>query len=296
MKEVRSTDIKEYPLFSRGKVRDVYDLDDRLLIVATDRVSAFDVVMPNGIPGRGVLLTKISVFWFDYLKDVIGSHLITADVDEFPDDLKKHRDTLAGRSMLVKKADRVDVECIVRGYISGSMWKEYNASRDREQTLLHGIEFPENLKESDQLPQPVFTPSTKAEEGHDINISFDRMVEMVGPDTAGLCRDKSIEIYSRAADFARTRGIIIADTKFEFGFDRKKFILIDEALTPDSSRFWPADQYAPGKSQPSFDKQIVRDYLDGLDWDKKPPAPPLPDDVVQKTLKRYQEVVDRLTG
>lgn len=296
MKEVRSTDIKEYPLFSRGKVRDVYDLDDRLLIVATDRVSAFDVVMPNGIPGRGVLLTKISVFWFDFLKDVIGSHLIAAEVDEFPEDLKNYRETLAGRSMLVKKANRVDVECIVRGYISGSMWKEYKAAREKGQTSLHGIKFPENMKESDQLPQPIFTPSTKAEEGHDINISYDKMVEMVGQDTAGLCRDKAVEIYSKAADFARTRGIIIADTKFEFGFDGDEFILIDEALTPDSSRFWPADEYAPGKSQPSFDKQIVRDYLDRLDWDKKPPAPPLPDEVVQKTLKRYQEVVDRLTG
>lgn len=296
MKEVRSTDIKEYPLFSRGKVRDVYDLDDRLLIVATDRVSAFDVVMPNGIPGRGVLLTKISVFWFDFLKDVIGSHLIAAEVDEFPEDLKNYRETLAGRSMLVKKANRVDVECIVRGYISGSMWKEYKAAREKGQTSLHGIKFPENMKESDQLPQPIFTPSTKAEEGHDINISYDKMTEMVGQDTAGLCRDKAVEIYSKAADFARTRGIIIADTKFEFGFDGDEFILIDEALTPDSSRFWPADEYAPGKSQPSFDKQIVRDYLDRLDWDKKPPAPPLPDEVVQKTLKRYQEVVDRLTG
>jgi len=296
MKEILSIDIKEYPLFWRGKVRDVYDLGDSLLIVTTDRVSAFDVVMPNGIPGRGVLLTKISVFWFDYLKDVIGSHLVTSDVDQLPDDLKKHGDILAGRFMLVRKAKRVDVECIVRGYISGSMWKELTAARAEGKSSVHGFEFPADLKESDQLPQPIFTPSTKAEEGHDINISFDKMVEMIGRETSELCRNKSIEMYSKAAGYARTRGIIIADTKFEFGFDGDRLIVIDEALTPDSSRFWPADEYRPGKSQPSFDKQIVRNYLDGLDWDKKEPAPALPDDVVQKTLKRYREVVDRLIG
>lgn len=296
MKEILSTNITGYPLFSRGKVRDVYDLDDRLLIVTTDRVSAFDVVMPNGIPGRGVLLTRISVFWFDYLKDVIDSHLVTADVDQLPEDLKKYRDTLDGRFMLVKKAKRVDVECIVRGYISGSMWKEYTAARADGETRLHGFQFPDDLRESDKLPEVIFTPSTKAAEGHDINISYDKMVEMIGPETSELCRDRSIAMYSRAAEYARTKGIIIADTKFEFGFDGDKFIVIDEALTPDSSRFWPADEYQPGKSQPSFDKQIVRNYLDGLDWDKKEPAPSLPDEVVQKTLKRYQEVVDRLTG
>ncbi len=296
MKEVLSTDIKEYPLFSRGKVRDVYDLDDRLLIVTTDRVSAFDVVMPNGIPGRGVLLTGISVFWFDFLKDVIGNHLITADIDGLPEDLKKYRDIIEGRFMLVKKAKRVDIECIVRGYISGSMWKEYMKARAEGKSAVHGIAFPPDLKESAKLPEPVFTPSTKAEEGHDINISFETTVDMVGAETAGLCRDKSIEIYSKAAEYARMKGIIIADTKFEFGFDGDDFIVIDEVLTPDSSRFWPADEYQPGRPQPSFDKQIVRDYLERLDWDKKAPAPPLPDQVIQKALKRYQEVGDRLTG
>jgi phosphoribosylaminoimidazole-succinocarboxamide synthase len=296
MKEVLSTDIKEYPLSWRGKVRDIYDLNDRLLIVATDRVSAFDVVMPNGVPGRGVLLTTISVFWFDFLKDIIDSHLITANVDEYPENLKKYGEVLEGRSMIVKKAKRVDIECIVRGYISGSMWKEYKTARGEGKTNLHGMEFPAELKESDKLPQPIFTPSTKAEEGHDINISYDKMVEMIGEETAEICRNKSLQIYTAGADYARTKGIIIADTKFEFGFDGDKLIVIDEVMTPDSSRFWPADRYQPGQSQPSFDKQIVRDYLDTLDWDKTSPGPKLPEEVVQKTLKRYQEVVARLTA
>lgn len=295
MKEVLSTDIKEFPLLWKGKVRDVYDLDNRLLIVATDRVSAFDVVMPNGIPGRGVVLTSISVFWFDFLKDVIDSHLITANVDEYPEELKNYRDVLEGRSMIVTKAKRVNAECIVRGYISGSMWKEYKTARADGSMILHDIEFPDNLKESDQLPQSIFTPSTKAEEGHDINISYEKMVELVGSDTAALCRDKSMAIYTKGAEYALTKGIIIADTKFEFGFDGDSLILIDEVLTPDSSRFWPADLYKPGESQPSFDKQIVRNYLDTLDWDKTAPGPKLPDEVVEKTLRRYQEVVARLT-
>ena len=295
MKEVLTTDIKEYPLSWRGKVRDIYDLGDKLLFIATDRVSAFDVVMPNGIPGRGKVLTSISVFWFDFLKDVIDNHLITADIDEYPKNLQKYAEVLEGRSMIVKKAKRVDVECIVRGYISGSMWKEYKKARAEGASILHDIEFPDNLRESDKLPQAIFTPSTKAEEGHDINISFDKMVEMVGPETAALCRDKSLEVYTKGAEFARTKGIIIADTKFEFGFDNGKLIIIDEVMTPDSSRFWPMDKYQPGQSQPSFDKQIVRDYLETLDWDKTAPGPKLPDEVVQKTLKKYQEVVARLT-
>jgi len=295
MKEVLSTNIKEFPLSWRGKVRDVYDLGNRLLIVATDRVSAFDVVMPNGVPGRGVVLTQISVFWFNFLKDIVDSHLITADIGQFPKELQKYAEILEGRSMIVKKAKRVDVECIVRGYISGSMWKEYKAIRAKGYSKLHGIDFPDNLKESDQLPQALFTPSTKAEEGHDINISYDKMVEMVGAKTASLCRDKSLAVYTKGAEYALTKGIIIADTKFEFGFDGDSFIIIDEAMTPDSSRFWPADLYQPGQSQPSFDKQIIRDYLDTLDWDKTAPGPKLPDEVVQKTLKRYREVVARLT-
>ncbi len=295
MKEVQSTDIKEYPLSWRGKVRDVYDLGDRLLIVATDRVSAFDVVMPNGVPGRGRVLTGISVFWFNFLRDVIDNHVITAEIDEFPENLKKYREVLEGRSMIVRKARRVDVECIVRGYISGSMWKEYKTMRAEGKTNLHGMDFPPDLRESDKLPQAIFTPSTKAEEGHDINISFDKMTEMVGAETAQLCRDKSLAVYTKGAEYALSRGIIIADTKFEFGFDGERLMLIDEVMTPDSSRFWPLDLYQPGQSQPSFDKQIIRDYLDTLDWGKTAPGPQLPDEVVQKTLKRYQEVVARLT-
>jgi phosphoribosylaminoimidazole-succinocarboxamide synthase len=295
MNEVLTTDIKEYPLSWRGKVRDIYDLGDRLLFIATDRISAFDVVMPNGIPGRGVVLNTISVFWFNFLKDVIDNHMITADVNEYPDELKKYADVLEGRSMIVKKAKRVDIECIVRGYISGSMWKEYKAVRAEGKTTLHGMEFPADLKESDKLPRVIFTPSTKAEEGHDINISFDKMVDMVGREIGESVRDKSMAIYTAGADYALTKGIIIADTKFEFGFDGDKLILIDEVMTPDSSRFWPADLYQPGQSQPSFDKQIVRDYLDTLDWNKTAPGPELPDEVVQKTLRRYQEVVARLT-
>ena len=295
MNEVLSTDIKEFPLFSRGKVRDVYDLGDRLLIICTDRLSAFDCILPNGIPGRGVMLTQISLFWFQYLRDVIDSHLITADINQYPALLKAHRDILEGRSMIVTKAKRVDIECVVRGYISGSLWKEYKAARAAGSTLVNGISYPADLRESDQLPQPIFTPSTKAETGHDENISFDTMIKTVGPDTAALCRDKTLAIYAKASAYARSRGIIIADTKFEFGFDHDRFILIDEALSPDSSRFWPVEQYRPGGSQPSFDKQIVRDYLETLDWNKTAPAPRLPDQVVQKAAQRYSEVVERLT-
>jgi phosphoribosylaminoimidazole-succinocarboxamide synthase len=296
MKEVLSTKIREYPLFSRGKVRDVYDLGDRLLIVATDRLSAFDVVLPNGIPGRGVMLTAVSVFWFDFLKDIVPSHLITADIDRYPADLRKYREELAGRSMIVHKAKRVDVECIVRGYISGSLWKEYKAAIAAGTSVVHGLTFPAGLQESDRLPQPIFTPSTKAESGHDENISFDRMVALVGEETARLCRDTTLAIYAKACDYAQSRGIIIADTKFEFGYIDGRFTLIDEALSPDSSRFWPAETYRPGSSQASFDKQIIRDYLETLDWDKTYPGPVLPADVVQKASARYQEVVTRLTS
>ncbi len=296
MKEVLTTDIKEYPVFSRGKVRDVYDLDDRLLIVTTDRISAFDCIMPNGVAGRGALLTEISLFWFDFLKGVIGSHLVTANVDEYPADLHKYRDIISGRSMLVKKAKRIDLECIVRGYISGSMWKEYKKAREAGETTVHGHKFPADLKESDRLPEPIYTPSTKADSGHDENISYEQSANLVGEHTAMSLRDLSLKVYKTASDYALTKGIIIADTKFEFGFDGDRIILIDEVLTPDSSRFWPADQYQPGKGQPSFDKQIVRNYLDTLDWDKTDPAPPLPADVVDETLAKYQDVVARLTG
>ena len=293
---VMTTDIKEYPLARRGKVRDIYDLGDRLLFIASDRISAFDVVMPNGIPGKGRVLTQMSLFWFDFLKDVVDNHLVTARVDEYPEDLHKYRDVLEGRSMIVTKAERVDVECIVRGYISGSMWKELKAARKKGSNTVHGYDFPPDLQESQKLPATLFTPSTKDDDGHDENISYRQMVDHVGEETAKLCRDKSLAVYNAAADYALTKGIIIADTKFEFGFKDGRFILIDEVLSPDSSRFWPQSEYVIGKSQPSFDKQPIRDYLDTLDWDKKPPAPKLPQEVVDASAQRYREAMRLLTG
>ncbi len=295
-KIVMSTDIKEYPLMVRGKVRDVYDLGDRLLFVTSDRISAFDVILPNGIPGKGQVLTAMSLFWFELLKDVVAHHLITADVDEYPENLKKYRDDLEGRSMIVTKADRVDCECIVRGYISGSMWKELQEARKAGGNTVHGFEFSPDLKESEKLPEPIFTPSTKNDTGHDENISYDELVAMIGEEHAVLCRDASIAIYKRAAEYALAKGIIIADTKFEFGFKDGRFILIDEVLSPDSSRFWPVDRYEVGRGQPSFDKQPIRDYLAGLDWDRKPPGPKLPDEVVAATSQRYREAQRLITG
>ncbi len=291
-----STDIKEYPLARRGKVRDVYDLGDSLLFVATDRISAFDVVMPNGIPHKGKVLTQTSLFWFEFLKDIVENHLITAEIDKYPEDLQAYRDTLEGRSMIVTKAERVDVECIVRGYISGSMWKELLAAREKGSDTVHGFRFAPGLRESEKLPEPIFTPSTKNDDGHDENISYERMADLVGRETAELCREKSLAVYRAAADYALTRGIIIADTKFEFGFKDGRFILIDEVLSPDSSRFWPVNQYRVGQGQPSFDKQPVRDYLQNLGWDKKPPAPKLPDEVVQASARRYLKAQRLLTG
>lgn len=291
-----STDISEYPLMTRGKVRDVYDLDDKLLIVSTDRMSAFDVVLPNGIPGKGQVLTAMSLFWFDFLSDVTDHHLITASVDEYPENLHKYRPQLEGRSMLVVKARRVDCECIVRGYISGSMWKELLRAREKNSNSVHGFEFSPDLRESEALPEPLFTPSTKNEEGHDANISYSELATMIGEETAALCRDKSLTIYKKAAQYALTKGIIIADTKFEFGFDGDRIILIDEVLSPDSSRFWPVDKYEVGRGQPSFDKQPIRDYLAGLDWDKQPPGPRLPDEVVRATSERYRRAQQLLTG
>lgn len=293
---VMTTSISEYPLMRRGKVRDIYDLGDSLLFIATDRVSAFDVVAPNGVPGKGKVLTAMSLFWFDFLADVVDNHLITASVDEYPESLHKYRAQLEGRSMIVIKADRVDVECIVRGYISGSMWKELIEARSNDSNEVHGFQFRPGLQESEKLPQTLFTPSSKNDGGHDENISYATMVDQVGDETAQLCREKSLAIYTKAADYALTRGIIIADTKFEFGFKDDKLILIDEVLSPDSSRFWPLDQYEVGRSQPSFDKQPVRDYLHGLDWDKKPPAPRLPDEVIQASASRYREAQRLLTG
>ncbi len=292
MESVYQTDIPDIPLFTRGKVRDVYDMDDKLLIIATDRISAYDVVMPNGIPGKGVVLTQMSLFWFDLVKDVVPNHLISADVEEYPDVLQPYRDLLEGRSMLVQKADRYDIECVARGYITGSGWKEYN--RDG---MVCGIPLPDGLQESQILDPPLFTPSTKAETGHDENITFDQMVEVVGDRaTSEKLKDLTLAVYGAARNFASERGIIIADTKFEFGLIDGEITLIDEILSPDSSRFWPQDFYEPGRGQDSFDKQFVRDYLETLDWDKTPPAPKLPEDIVLRTLEKYKEASRRLLG
>lgn len=275
----------------RGKVRDVYDLGDQLLVVASDRISAFDVVLPNGIPEKGKVLTRLSVFWFEKLG--VSNHLLTADVNEMPAAVQPYADQLAGRSMLVTKLDMLPVECVVRGYISGSGWKDY-----QESGAICGISLPEGLIESDRFPEPIFTPSTKAEVGHDENISFEAVAKEVGADRAMQLRDETLDVYSRAADYARERGIILADTKLEWGVSQADgpLVLADEVLTPDSSRFWPADQYTPGKSQPSFDKQYVRDYLRGLDWDRTPPGPELPEEIVQETSRLYIEIYERLTG
>ncbi len=292
MDSVYQTDIPDIPLFTRGKVRDVYDMDDKLLIIATDRISAYDVVMPNGIPGKGVVLTQMSLFWFDLVKDVVPNHLISADVEEYPDVLQPYRDLLEGRSMLVQKADRYDIECVARGYITGSGWKEYN--RDG---MVSGIPLPDGLQESQILAPPLFTPATKAETGHDENITFDQMVEVIGDrETSEKLKNLTLAVYGTARNFASERGIIIADTKFEFGLIDGKITLIDEILSPDSSRFWPQDSYEPGRGQDSFDKQFVRDYLETLDWDKTPPAPELPKDIVRRTLEKYKEASRRLLG
>ena len=274
-----------------GKVREVYDLGESFLLVASDRISAFDVIMPNGIPHKGAVLTQISHFWFEKFSALVPNHLLAKADDPLPKNLQPYADKLAKRSMIVKKAKPLAIECIVRGYLSGSGWKEYKKS----QTVC-GIKLPAGLTESAELPEPIFTPSTKAEAGHDENISFAEAEKIVGKELAAQARDLSLKIYKAGRDYARQRGIIIADTKFEFGMSDGKLILIDEVLTPDSSRFWPADQYAPGRSQPSFDKQFVRDYLETLDWNKTPPGPVLPPEVVAKTSAKYLEAYERLTG
>lgn len=274
----------------RGKVRDIYDLGDRLLIVATDRISAFDVVMPNGIPRKGEILTRISGFWFGRLTG-IRHHLIEQIEDRAPAGFEPYLDQLRARAVLVRKTRVVPIECVVRGYLAGSGWKEYR----RTQSVC-GIKLPPGLKQCDRLPEPVFTPATKAEEGHDENVSFERACELVDPATMQALRERSLAIYQDAAEYARQRGVIIADTKFEWGFDGDELILIDEVLTPDSSRFWPADDYQPGRDQASFDKQYVRNYLETLKWDKTPPGPTLPDDVVANTSLKYIEAYERLTG
>ena len=274
-----------------GKVREIFDLGDRLLFVASDRISAFDVVMPNGIPRKGEVLTQISYFWFAQTESFQPNHLISRAGEPLPEKLQPFAGKIARRSMIVKKCQPLAIECVVRGYLAGSGWKEYQKS----QTVC-GIKLPAGLKESSELPEPIFTPATKAETGHDENISFDEAKKITGDEIAEQARAASLKIYNFARDYARNRGIIIADTKFEFGLDNGKLVLIDEVLTPDSSRFWPADQFAPGRSQPSFDKQFVRDYLETLDWNKTPPGPKLPDDVVAKTTAKYLEAYERLTG
>ena len=286
-----NTDFKDLKLFRKGKVRDVYDLGDKLLVVSTDRISCFDVVLSNGIPFKGNVLTSISCFWFDYIKDIVPHHLITSDVEKYPQELQKYKGELLGRSMLVKKAKPFAVECIVRGYLSGSGWKEYQKSR-----CICGIKLPAGLLESDKLPEIIFTPSTKEEKGHDINVDQRYIDNLLGKEIAGKLKDLSISVYKKAADFAREKGIIVADTKFEFGLYENKIILIDEVLTPDSSRFWPASLYKPGQPQPSFDKQFVRDYLESLNWNKTPPAPKLPENIINKTSEKYLEAFERITG
>ncbi|MBI2926212.1 MAG: phosphoribosylaminoimidazolesuccinocarboxamide synthase [Verrucomicrobia bacterium] len=274
-----------------GKVRDIFDLGDALLFVASDRISAFDVVMPNGIPRKGEVLTQISHFWFDQTEQLVANHRLAHADDPLPPALQPFAAQLARRSMIVKKAKPLAIECVVRGYLAGSGWKEYRA----QQTVC-GIKLPPGLVESSELPEPIFTPATKAETGHDENISFDHAAKLVGASIVEQARDLSLQIYRSAREYARQRGIIIADTKFEFGLHDGRLILIDEVLTPDSSRFWPADQYQPGRSQPSFDKQFVRDYLESLTWDKTPPGPTLPPEVVAKTTAKYVEAYERLTG
>jgi phosphoribosylaminoimidazole-succinocarboxamide synthase len=290
-KVVLETNLEGAKLLFRGKVRDLYDLGDKLLIVATDRISAFDYILPTGIPHKGKVLTMLSAYWFNQMKDIVRNHLITVDVHKFPEELQKHSEVLAGRSMLTIKAKRIDVECVVRGYISGSAWEEYKKSGSS-----CGIKLPTCLAESDKLSEPIFTPAIKAASGHDLNVSEDKVVELLGRDLTSELRETSVRIYERAAKLAESKGIIIADTKFEFGLLGDEVILIDELLTPDSSRFWSKADYRPGVSQKSFDKQFVRDYLKGINWDKEPPAPPLPQDIVEKTAEKYRQAYERLTG
>ncbi|MDF1613580.1 phosphoribosylaminoimidazolesuccinocarboxamide synthase [Desulfurivibrio dismutans] len=287
------TDFSGLELLHRGKVRDLYRVDDYLLMVASDRISAYDVVMNEPIPGKGVILTAMSLFWFDYLQDILPNHLLTADPAHYPASCKPYQAQLKGRSMLVKKARPLPVECIVRGYLSGSFWAAY-----RRNPTVCGFALPTGLRESDKLPEPIFTPSTKAALGaHDENISLAQMEKLLGSGLSGRVQEVSLELYRKAADYAQSRGIIIADTKFELGLDENdQLILIDEALTPDSSRFWPADRYQPGGPQPSFDKQFLRDYLSGLDWPKSPPPPPLPSEIIEKTAARYREALQQLTA
>jgi phosphoribosylaminoimidazole-succinocarboxamide synthase len=289
---VSETDFQELNLIKRGKVRDIYDLGENLLMVATDRISAFDVVMPDPVPDKGIILTQISLYWFEIMKSIIENHVISADVNDYPAVCRPYTETLRGRSMLVKKTEPLSIECVVRGYLSGSGWKSY-----QETGSVCGINLPEALRESDKLPDPIFTPSTKEELGaHDINIDFAEAGKRIGKDFASKVRDLSLAIYKKGSEMAAEKEIIIADTKFEFGLLEDELILIDEVLTPDSSRFWPKDTYQPGGSQQSFDKQYVRDHLLSVKWNKRPPAPTLPEDIIRNTRKKYLEALTRLTG
>ena len=296
MKSVQNPIILETHLpglepYTRGKVRDVYQVADRLLIVATDRISAFDYILPTGIPDKGRVLTQLSIFWFDFLREMTPTHFLTARVEDYPEPLRRHAHQLEGRSMLVKRARMVDIECVARGYLSGSGWKEY-----QQHGTVCGIALPPGLRECDRLAEPIFTPATKAQTGHDENISFEAMAERISAPLAARLRDLTLEIYTRAARYAETKGILIADTKFEFGFVGSELVLGDEVLTPDSSRFWPAESYQPGGPQFSFDKQFVRDYLESIAWNKQPPAPPLPAEVAARTSEKYRQAYSVLTG
>ncbi|MCZ6877001.1 MAG: phosphoribosylaminoimidazolesuccinocarboxamide synthase [Acidobacteria bacterium] len=288
---MKTQDLPGIPKVGQGKVRELFEVDGHLLMVATDRISAFDVILPNAIPHKGKVLTQLSAFWFELLEGMVDHHLVSVQVDEFPAPLQPFREELAGRSMLVRKCTPLPIECVVRGYLAGSGWAEY-----RQSEMICGNRLPSGLVESAELPEPIFTPATKATNGHDENISFDRAAQIIGAELAEQVRDLSLRIYNRAREYALEKGIIICDTKFEFGMEGSRLLLIDEVLTPDSSRFWPADEYEPGQPQPSFDKQFIRDFLETLDWDKAPPGPELPSSIVEATSQRYLEAFRRLTG
>ncbi|MBO4604470.1 MAG: phosphoribosylaminoimidazolesuccinocarboxamide synthase [Clostridiales bacterium] len=288
---IKDTDFIDLPVFCKGKVRNVYDLGDSLLMIVTDRISAFDVVFDELIPDKGKVLSSISAFWFDFTRDVIGNHVITTDVSEYPMGLDKFKDELQGRSMLVKKVDMLPAECIVRGYLEGSALKEYKKSG-----TVGGIKMPEGMVQGDKLPEPLFTPSTKEESGHDINITFEQLVDLIGEEDATALRDASLALYKKVSEFALTKGLILADTKFEFGKLDGKLVVADEMFTPDSSRFWDLEDYQPGRAQKSFDKQYLREWLETLDWDKTYPAPTLPEEIISKTAEKYRECYSRLTG
>jgi phosphoribosylaminoimidazole-succinocarboxamide synthase len=286
------TDLEGLTLLARGKVRDIYELDsERLVFVASDRISAFDYILATGIPDKGKVLTQLSVFWFEFLKDIVGNHLLTADFSDYPRELRQFEEQLRGRSMIVKRAKMIPIECVVRGYLSGSGWKDYQRTG-----AICGIELPKGLRESDQLPEPIFTPAIKATSGHDENIPFAEAARQIGAELARQLRDLSLRIYKRASGYSREHGIILADSKFEFGHVGNDLVLADEVFTPDSSRFWPAESYVPGGPQKSFDKQFVRDYLESIHWNKQPPAPALPEDVARKTSEKYKQAFRQLTG